>query len=133
MRRPSCQASPPSASRRHSRSSQRGRGVAGQRQRRGQPVAQVDDVKQQRPQRAAPLVPRLGPRAIQFLLQGGVAGLQRIEDAAELVQRLLHQARLRAHLAAQPGHLDEDGEQVGRLPRILRRLPAPAQRCRARH
>ena len=57
--------------------------------------------------------PRPGP--VQFLLHGGVARLQRVEDAAKLVQRLLYQTRLRAHLAAQPGHLDEKGIQVRRL------------------
>ena len=123
MRSPSCQL-PPRPVRRQQAIAPARAGRAGQLQRRHQPVAQVDDVQQQWPQRRPRLFPRLGPRPVQFLLQRGLARLQGVEDAAELIQRLLHQTGFGAHLAAQRGHLDQDGEQVCGLPRVIRRLLA---------
>ena len=86
----------------------------------GQPVAQIEQFKQQRPQQGPPAFPSLGLHALQFLFQRGVARLQRGEDAAELIERLFHQAGFGAHLVAHRGQLDEHREQVR-----LRRLPRP--------
>ena len=94
----------------------------------GQPVAQVEQFKQQWPQQGPPAFPSLGPHAHQFLFQRGVARLQRGEDAAKLIERLFHQAGFGAHLVAHRGQLDEHREQV-RLCALPRPVPRVLPRC----
>ena len=93
-------------------SNQRARRRGGLLQPGGQPVAQIQQLKQQWPQQRPPAFPSLGLHTHQLLFQRGVARLQRGEDAAELIERLLHQAGFGAHLVAHRGQLDEHREQV---------------------
>src|ERR1019366_105015 len=68
------------------------------------------------------MLARISPGAAQVRLHRGMACLQRVEDAAELLERVLYQARFRSHLIPQASQLDENREQIGLFAGLFRPL-----------
>src|ERR1019366_2868224 len=69
------------------------------------------------------MLARISPGAAQVRLHRGMPCLQRVEDATELLERVLYQARFRSHLISQAGQLDENREQIGLFAGLFRPLP----------
>src|SRR5208337_531837 len=81
----------------------------------GETIPHVNDVEQQRSQDRAGLLAEAGPCFLQLPVQCCITRLQCLEHGAELVERVLDDARLGAHLVAGGGDLREYREQVPRL------------------